>query len=121
MTKDFYGRLIKEIGLLNYKVCIILKVVAKCSPPFKHTKINHVYRSLCSSLDFHFTSFKYVPNLKIFMSYAIGHQDSVSTVAFSSDGQLLASGSLDGVIQIWDITSGSLKCTLDGPGAGIEV
>ncbi|GJV21302.1 angio-associated migratory cell protein, partial [Tanacetum coccineum] len=33
---------------------------------------------------------------------------------------LVASGSLDGVIQVWDISLGNLKCTLDGPGAGIE-
>ncbi|KAI3877489.1 hypothetical protein MKW92_051396, partial [Papaver armeniacum] len=49
-----------------------------------------------------------------------GHKDSVSTLAFSIDGQLLATGSLDGTIQVWDMPSGSLKCTLDGPGGGIE-
>lgn len=50
-----------------------------------------------------------------------GHKDSVSSVSFSSDGQLAASGSFDGVIQVWDILSGTLKCTLEGPGTGIEV
>ncbi|OAY86033.1 F-box-like/WD repeat-containing protein TBL1Y [Ananas comosus] len=50
-----------------------------------------------------------------------GHRDTVSTVAFSSDGQLLASGSFDGVVHIWDTTSGSLKCTLEGSGEGFEV
>ncbi|XP_020106931.1 angio-associated migratory cell protein [Ananas comosus] len=49
-----------------------------------------------------------------------GHQDTVSTVAFSSDGQLLASGSFDGAVHIWDTTSGSLKCTLEGSGEGFE-
>ncbi|KAL5538530.1 hypothetical protein UlMin_044692 [Ulmus minor] len=48
-----------------------------------------------------------------------GHTDSVSSLAYSSDGQLLASGGFDGVIKIWD-TAGNLKCTLDGPGGGIE-
>ncbi|CAB4320312.1 unnamed protein product [Prunus armeniaca] len=43
-----------------------------------------------------------------------GHKDSVSSLAFSTDGQLLASGSLDGIIQIWDVTSQNLKCTLEG-------
>ncbi|KAJ7969723.1 Angio-associated migratory cell protein [Quillaja saponaria] len=48
-----------------------------------------------------------------------GHKDSISNLAFSKDGQLLASGSLDGVIQIWD-TSGNRICALEGPGGGIE-
>ena len=50
-----------------------------------------------------------------------GHKDSVSSLAFSANGHLLASGSFDGVIQIWDTSSGNLKCTLEGPGGGIEV
>lgn len=55
------------------------------------------------------------------MSYLAGHKESVSTLAFSTDGQLLASGSLDGIVQIWDTTSANLKSTLEGPGGGIEV
>lgn len=60
-----------------------------------------------------------------FITYCIrfcaGHKDSVSSLAFSTDGQLLASGSLDGIIQVWDIATSNLKCTLDGPGGSIEV
>ncbi|GJZ64673.1 angio-associated migratory cell protein-like protein [Tanacetum coccineum] len=50
-----------------------------------------------------------------------GHKETVSCVPFSFDGQLVASGSLDGVIQVWDISLGNLKYTLDGPGAGIKI
>lgn len=53
--------------------------------------------------------------------FCAGHKDSVSSLAFSSDGQLLASGSLDGIIQVWDISTSNLKCSLDGPGGSIEV
>lgn len=53
--------------------------------------------------------------------YAAGHTDSVSSLAFSTDGQFLASGSLDGNIRVWNITSGGLNGTLEGPGGGIEV
>lgn len=49
-----------------------------------------------------------------------GHTDSVSSLAFSNDGQLLASGSFDGLVKIWDAL-GNLKRTLEGPGGGIEV
>ncbi|TKY49353.1 Angio-associated migratory cell protein [Spatholobus suberectus] len=50
-----------------------------------------------------------------------GHTDSVSSLAFSYDGEFLASGSLDGTVQIWDVF-GNLKGTLEGPGpaGGIE-
>ncbi|KAG5528489.1 hypothetical protein RHGRI_029247 [Rhododendron griersonianum] len=49
-----------------------------------------------------------------------GHKDSVSSLAFSTDGQLLASRSIDGLVQIWDTNSGSLKCALEGSRKGIE-
>ncbi|MBD2184912.1 serine/threonine-protein kinase [Aerosakkonema funiforme] len=43
-----------------------------------------------------------------------GHSNSVNSVAFSPDGQTLASGSFDDTIKIWDIRSGKLKTTLTG-------
>ncbi|RVW59839.1 Angio-associated migratory cell protein [Vitis vinifera] len=46
--------------------------------------------------------------------------DSVCSLDFSADGQLLASGSFDGFVKIWDASSGDLKGTLEGPGGGIE-
>ncbi|XP_057722283.1 uncharacterized protein LOC130936254 [Arachis stenosperma] len=48
-----------------------------------------------------------------------GHQDSVSSLAFSHDGQFLASGCLSGIVQVWDVL-GNLKGTLEGPSGGIE-
>ena len=50
----------------------------------------------------------------------VGHGDSVSSLAFSNDGQLLASGSVDGTFQVWDVV-GNHICTLEGPGGEIEV
>ncbi|RWW04281.1 hypothetical protein GW17_00032500 [Ensete ventricosum] len=59
--------------------------------------------------------------LLIWSFHCAGHQDTVSTVTFSFDGQLLATGGFDGHIHVWDASSGSLKCTLEGSGDGFEV
>jgi len=36
-----------------------------------------------------------------------GHSEWVNSVAFSPDGQRVVSGSRDGTVKIWDVTSGS--------------
>ncbi|WPJ64265.1 hypothetical protein SMAC4_13771 [Sordaria macrospora] len=43
-----------------------------------------------------------------------GHSNGVNSVAFSPDGQRLASGSYDHTIKIWDPASGSCLQTLEG-------
>ena len=43
-----------------------------------------------------------------------GHTDTVYSVAFSPDGQTLASGSADDTIILWDATTGEYKETLIG-------
>ena len=42
-----------------------------------------------------------------------GHTDAVTSVAYSSDGTQLASGSWDTTVRIWDVASGECRATLD--------
>ncbi|MEH2446124.1 MAG: serine/threonine-protein kinase [Nostoc sp.] len=43
-----------------------------------------------------------------------GHAWAVLTVAFSPDGKILATGSDDNTIKLWEVNSGQLICTLVG-------
>src|SRR5215470_17341074 len=44
----------------------------------------------------------------------LGHSDSVWAVAFSPDGKMLASGSIDKTLKLWDVASHQLLATLEG-------
>ena len=48
-----------------------------------------------------------------------GHAGGVTSVSFSPDGQTLASGSGDGRILLWDVSSGQLQATLEGHTDGV--
>ncbi|KKF92798.1 Vegetative incompatibility protein HET-E-1 [Ceratocystis platani] len=48
-----------------------------------------------------------------------GHDHYVTSVAFSTDGQRLASGSYDKTVKIWDATSGACLQTLEGHDDGV--
>jgi WD40 repeat protein len=49
------------------------------------------------------------------------HSDSVPSVAFSKDGQLLASGSYDRTIRLWDPAAGALQHTISTDGTIVNL
>ncbi len=46
--------------------------------------------------------------------HSSGHRDGVHSVAFSPDGQLLASGSCDNTVKLWNVSTGECLETLQG-------
>ena len=43
-----------------------------------------------------------------------GHRDFINSLAFDNNGKLLASGSSDRTIKLWDLQTYKLKSTLKG-------
>jgi WD40 repeat protein/energy-coupling factor transporter ATP-binding protein EcfA2 len=46
-----------------------------------------------------------------------GHTDSITSVALSSDGKMLATGSFDKTIKLWDVATGEAQATLEDESA----
>ena len=49
-----------------------------------------------------------------------GHTDMVSSIDYNNDGTIMASGSLDKLVKLWDVKSGKEVRTLSGNDGRIE-
>ena len=50
----------------------------------------------------------------------IGHTESISSLDFNRDGSILASGSYDRTIRLWNVDTGNLRETLEGHTDGVQ-
>ena len=48
-------------------------------------------------------------NTAVYKDEFVGHPEGVNSVAFSADGKLLASGSWDKTVQLWEVKMGEQK------------
>ena len=67
------------------------------------TNLDPVYRP--ETKDSLLRALAVAPNLEIILR---GHTDYVQSVAFSPDGKMLASGSFDRMVRLWDVSTGQL-------------
>ncbi len=67
------------------------------------------------ALSAHKTQVDWSPELRVFE----GHAEGVEAIAFSPDGQLLASGSRDHTIRLWDAKTGVVLRVLEGHTASV--
>jgi len=49
-----------------------------------------------------------------------GHRESISAVAFSADGAMVATGDLEGEVCVWEVARGTKAVGLEGPCEAIE-
>jgi WD40 repeat protein/response regulator RpfG family c-di-GMP phosphodiesterase len=123
-TNTFIPELVKElldfgeISLGQPALCAFLEVIREDVGDDVKVRIDELLEQIQEKLKQ--PENKYNPNLNWQCIRTIaGHSDTVSSVAISPDGKILASGSLDKTIKLWNLQTGNLIDTLAGHSSAV--
>jgi hypothetical protein len=121
------GSLDKTVGLWNLETKSLICTLAKRKDPIHSVMFSPDGKLLASGGENKYTTadgkkttiYLWDVNSKELISTFLGHDLRVNTLAFSPDGQTLASGSNDKTVRLWDVNSGRQLNILEGHSSNI--
>lgn len=103
-----------EIAPEKPALCILLEVIRENVGLDNQVKIDSLIKKIREELAKQEKQVNSPDGLYKNLTTLNGHLDSVLSVAISPDGKIVASGSSDHTIKLWDLTTGELLTTLTG-------